>query len=58
MTPPRHRQARPAPAGRAPAAARASFESGVALGLGGAELSADDFAALVASLAELRFDSL
>jgi probable F420-dependent oxidoreductase len=30
----------------------------IALGLGGAELSADDFASLVADLAELRFDSL
>ena len=30
----------------------------IALGLGGAEFSADDFASLVADLAELRFDSL
>jgi probable F420-dependent oxidoreductase len=30
----------------------------IAIGLGGAELSADDFAALVADMAALRFDSL
>jgi probable F420-dependent oxidoreductase len=30
----------------------------IALGLGGAELDADEFAALVATVAELRFDSL